>query len=92
MQQNRLPRQLSVEQMCTRHLMQAPKGEPTGKRSCKLLFDNSLCCFYASRTGLKWVKTVMSPLFWGSPKGGIGADRLIPARMAFFGQDNVLFS
>jgi hypothetical protein len=37
--------------------------------------------------GLKQVKPVIAPLFERSPTGGIGADRLIPERMAFLGQD-----
>jgi hypothetical protein len=62
MQQNRFPRQLSVDQMRTRYLMQAPKGKPIGKTSCKLLSDRPFCRFCVSATVLKWVEPVTNSL------------------------------
>ena len=74
--------------MRTRYLMQAPKGEPIGKTSRKLLSDRPFCRFCASSTVLKWVERATNSLSEGTRKTVIGADGLIPERMRYFGQDS----
>jgi hypothetical protein len=67
--------------------MQALPPSNLQQRGRQGSLSQASCLACTSETGLKWAKLVTAPLVEVSPNRAIRANRLIPARMAFFGQD-----